>query len=156
MKRTIIVVCIILIFIVIIVFIAYDTPIDSTPEVVPTPTVQPSPAATAEPTVTPEPTAAPTPIPARMQEALVRAKEILDFDLSKANIHDMLILEEFTEEEINYAFDTLIIDWNEVTYNRALYCHAYLYLGKQKLIAELKFERFTDEQIKYAINKIFD
>ena len=150
MKRTIIIVCIILIFIAIIAFIAYDTPIDSTSEVVLTP------AATAEPTATPEPTVALTPIPARIQEALVRAKEILDFDLSKANIHDMLILEGFTEEEINYVFDTLIIDWNEVTYNRALYCHAYLYLGKQKLIAELKFERFTDKQIKYAINKIFD
>ena len=150
MKRTIIIVCIILIFIAIIAFIAYDTLIDSTSEVVLTP------AATAEPTATPEPTVALTPIPARIQEALVRAKEILDFDLSKANIHDMLILEGFTEEEINYVFDTLIIDWNEVTYNRALYCHAYLYLGKQKLIAELKFERFTDKQIKYAINKIFD
>ena len=110
------------------------------------------------PAVTPtsEPTPASTEIPQGMKDALSRAQEMLDYGLSAANIYDILLSEGYTNSQANFALENLNVDWNEIAYNRAVYCHEVLNLNKEKLIEELKFERFTDEEIQYAIDKVFN
>ena len=128
--------------------------------------------ATQEPTATPEVTPVPTETPEERAER--EAREFLDslpiekrcaiekaqsylshMPFSPSGLYDQLLFEGFSEEDSQFAIDHLIVDWDEMCYEKAVsYITNVGGFSKQSLIHQLEFEGFTKKQAKKAVKKL--
>ena len=128
--------------------------------------------ATQTPAATPEVTPVPTETPEERAER--EAREFLDslpiekrcaiekaqsylshMPFSPSGLYDQLLYEGFSEQDSQFAIDHLIVDWDEMCYEKAVsYITNVGGFSKQSLIDQLVFEGFTKKQAKKAVKKL--
>ena len=91
-----------------------------------------------------------------MRNALGSAESYLDcMGFSKEGLKDQLEYEGYTSEEINYAVENVIVDWNEECVESAESYLDCMSFSRQGLIEQLEYEGFTSEQINYAMERVW-
>ena len=74
---------------------------------------------------------------------------------SKQTLSSVLLVEGFTQKEINKAFSSLNINWKEQAKLKAEQYLSLINLSEDGLREQLKCEGFNDEEINYAIKNIY-
>lgn len=91
-----------------------------------------------------------------MRNALGSAESYLDcMGFSKEGLKDQLEYEGYTSEEINYAVENVIVNWNEECVESAESYLDCMSFSRQGLIEQLEYEGFTSEQINYAMERVW-
>lgn len=91
-----------------------------------------------------------------MKNALGSAESYLDcMGFSKEGLKDQLEYEGYTNEEINYAVENVIVNWNEECVESAESYLDCMSFSRQGLIEQLEYEGFTNEQINYAMDRVW-
>ena len=86
------------------------------------------------------------------QDIYIVIEDCLDnMSFSKQTLSSVLLVDGFTQEEINDAFSTLNINWKEQAILKAEQYLSLMNLSENRLREQLKCEGFTDEEINYAI-----
>jgi SOS response regulatory protein OraA/RecX len=89
------------------------------------------------------------------QKALKAAQAYINiFDDSKKEIRDQLKHDGYTDSQIQYAIENLVVDWNKEALDSA---YSYLELfndSKKEIRDQLKHDGFTDSQIQYALSNV--
>ena len=89
------------------------------------------------------------------QNALSKAKNYVSYsDFSEEKLRGQLEYEGFTTDEIEYALDNIIVDYNLEASDRAVLYYTTQNLSKQRIIRQLDYEGYTESQINYAINSL--
>ena len=123
---------------------------------------------TATPEVTPEPTETPEEkearetrefldsLPIEKRSAIEKAQSYLSHTpFSPSGLYDQLLFEGFSEESSQFAIDHLIVDWDEMCYEKAVsYITNVGGFSKKSLIHQLEFEGFTKKQAKKAVKRL--
>ena len=128
--------------------------------------------ATQEPTAIPEVTPVPTETPEERAERETRefleslpierraaVQSALSYmqwaNFSPSRLYQQLLFEGHTESDSNFAVNSLIVDWDEICYNKAVeYVTNIGGFSKQSLIDQLVFEGFTKKQAKKAVKRL--
>lgn len=89
------------------------------------------------------------------QNALNSATGYINYsDFSEQKLRDQLKYEGFTEDEIDYAIDNVIADYNQEASDRATIYYTTQSLSKARVIQQLEYEGYTQSQIEYAIGSL--
>ena len=62
--------------------------------------------------------------------------------------------EKFPEADAVYAVDHISVDWNEQAAKKAKNYLDTTSFSRDGLIKQLKYEKFTQEQAEYGVNKV--
>ena len=123
---------------------------------------------TATPEVTPVPTESPEEraereerefldsLPIEKRSAIEMAQNyLLTMPFSPSGLYDQLRFEGFSEEDSQFAVNCLVVDWDEMCYEKAVsYITNVGGFSKQSLIDQLVFEGFTKKQAKKAVKRL--
>ena len=91
-----------------------------------------------------------------MRNALASAESYLDYmGFSKEGLRDQLEYEGYLSEEINYALENVVVDWNEECVESAKSYLDYMSFSREGLIDQLEYEGFSSEQINYAMERVW-
>lgn len=89
------------------------------------------------------------------QDIYIVIEDCLDnMSFSKQTLSNVLLVNGFTQKEINDAFSTLNINWKEQAMLKAEQYLFLMNLSENSLREQLKYEGFTDEEINYVIKNI--
>lgn len=94
--------------------------------------------------------------PTEKSKALVKAQNYLNVSaFSKEGLRGQLEYEGFTSEDIDYALNVLMADYNDQAAKKALqYQNSNLNLSKQGIYDQLRYEKFTPEQAQHGVNSL--
>lgn len=89
------------------------------------------------------------------QDIYIVIEDCLDnMSFSKQTLSNVLLVDGFTQEEINKAFSSLNINWKEQAILKAEQYLSLINLSEGSLREQLKYEGFTDEEIDYVIKNV--
>lgn len=89
------------------------------------------------------------------RNALRKAESYLNYtSFSKEGLRDQLEYEGFASDEIDYALDNIVVDWNEQAAAKAESYLKYSSFSREGLAGQLEYEGFTAEQIEYALTAV--
>ena len=76
-------------------------------------------------------------------------------NFSPSGLYQQLLFEGHSESDSEFAVNSLVVDWDEVCYNKAVeYVTNIGGFSKQGLIDQLVFEGFTEKQAKKAVKRL--
>lgn len=95
-------------------------------------------------------------VPIANSNALSKAQQYLDHTpFSKDGLRHQLEYEGFTTQDIDYALNNLIVDYNEQASKKALqYYEGHLNLSRQGVYNQLIYEKFTPDEAQYGVNTL--
>lgn len=89
------------------------------------------------------------------RNALRKAESYLDYtSFSKEGLRDQLEYEGFASDEIDYALDNIVVDWNEQALDTAESYLRYTSFSETGLRNQLEYEEFLSDEIDYAMENI--
>lgn len=105
-----------------------------------------------------QPAATPTPAPdpaddltMGQKNAVRKAESYLSFiSFSRAGLIKQLVHDGFTDEEAEFAVDSITVDWDEQAVKKAESYLSFMSFSRDRLIKQLVHDGFTDEQAEYA------
>lgn len=107
---------------------------------------------TTEPT---EPTTAAITASLGERNALKKAESYLNYtSFSKEGLRDQLEYEGFTSDEIEYALEHIVVNWNEQALDTAESYLRYTSFSEIGLRDQLEYEEFLPDEIDYAMDNI--
>ena len=132
------------------------TKIEATQEPISTPEVTPVPTETPEERAEREAREFLNSLPIEKRSAIEKAQSYLStMPFSPSGLYDQLLFEGFSEESSQFAVNCLVVDWDEMCYEKAVsYITNVGGFSKQSLIDQLVFEGFTKKQAKKAVKKL--
>lgn len=91
-----------------------------------------------------------------MENALGAAENYLKFShFSKKGLSEQLKYEKYSPEAIEYAVNTVRVDWNEQAVGAGQDYLTYSDFSKVSLMAQLEFDGFTKSQVQHAVATLF-
>ena len=89
------------------------------------------------------------------KNALSKAESYLRYtSFSEPGLRDQLEYEGFSSDEIDYAMENIVVDWNEQAAAKAESYLKYSSFSREGLADQLEYEGFTAEQIEYALTAV--
>lgn len=89
------------------------------------------------------------------RNALRKAESYLNYtSFSKEGLRDQLEYEGFASDEIDYALDNIVVDWNEQALDTAESYLRYTSFSETGLRDQLEYEEFLSDEIDYAMENI--
>ena len=132
------------------------TKVEATQTPIATPEITPAPTETPEERAEREARDFLDSLPIERRSAIEKAQSYLSHTpFSPSGLYDQLLFEGFSEEDSQFAVNCLVVDWDEMCYEKAVsYITNVGGFSKQSLIDQLVFEGFTKKQAKKAVQRL--
>jgi hypothetical protein len=106
------------------------------------------------PTPTPDPTPTPVVLTRAQENAILQARNYLDFtSFSRSGLIEQLEYEGYSRADATFAVDYIHVNWKRQAWLKAEEYLDYSPFSRSGLIEQLEFEGFTHAQAVHGVNR---